>query len=246
MSGLSNARRPCGREQLGVHMDGWNFADVWERNADRFPDATAQMQGDAHVHVAAVRPARRRHRGDAARCRARAAVEGRPLPVQLPRVPGEHVRHLQGRARPGEHQLPLHRRRARLPVEQRRRRGRDLPRHVHRPVRGDALAGAHREVLDLGRRRVGAVPGLGGRLRGRRDVRGLARRRAVGSLARRPVPAVHRRHDRHAEGRDVAPGRRVRQPRRARRGDRSRRRPGGTSSTRGCPSPARRTCRPRR
>ena len=25
---------------------GWNFADVWERNADCFPDATAQIQGD--------------------------------------------------------------------------------------------------------------------------------------------------------------------------------------------------------
>ncbi|MCU1504947.1 MAG: fatty-acid--CoA ligase, partial [Ilumatobacteraceae bacterium] len=25
---------------------GWNFADVWERNADRFPDAVAQVQGD--------------------------------------------------------------------------------------------------------------------------------------------------------------------------------------------------------
>ena len=25
---------------------GWNLADIWERNADRFPDAVAQMQGD--------------------------------------------------------------------------------------------------------------------------------------------------------------------------------------------------------
>src|SRR4051794_3540461 len=25
---------------------GWNFADIWERHADRFPDATAQVQGD--------------------------------------------------------------------------------------------------------------------------------------------------------------------------------------------------------
>ena len=27
-------------------MPGWNFADLWERVADRFPDATAQVQGD--------------------------------------------------------------------------------------------------------------------------------------------------------------------------------------------------------
>jgi fatty-acyl-CoA synthase len=25
---------------------GWNLADIWERNADRFPDASAQVQGD--------------------------------------------------------------------------------------------------------------------------------------------------------------------------------------------------------
>ena len=27
-------------------MNGWNFADVWEHNADRFPSAVAQVQGD--------------------------------------------------------------------------------------------------------------------------------------------------------------------------------------------------------
>jgi 3-oxocholest-4-en-26-oate---CoA ligase len=27
---------------------GWNLADIWERNADRFPEATAQIQGDRH------------------------------------------------------------------------------------------------------------------------------------------------------------------------------------------------------
>ena len=25
---------------------GWNLADIWERNADRFPDAVAQIQGE--------------------------------------------------------------------------------------------------------------------------------------------------------------------------------------------------------
>jgi acyl-CoA synthetase (AMP-forming)/AMP-acid ligase II len=27
-------------------MGGWNFAELWERIADRFPDATAQVHGD--------------------------------------------------------------------------------------------------------------------------------------------------------------------------------------------------------
>ena len=29
-----------------VTTAGWNLADIWERNADRFPDALAQLQGD--------------------------------------------------------------------------------------------------------------------------------------------------------------------------------------------------------
>ena len=29
-----------------AHPDGWNFADIWEHHADRFPDAPAQIQGE--------------------------------------------------------------------------------------------------------------------------------------------------------------------------------------------------------
>jgi len=29
-------------------MSGWNFAEIWERIADKFPDAPAQMHGDKH------------------------------------------------------------------------------------------------------------------------------------------------------------------------------------------------------
>jgi acyl-CoA synthetase (AMP-forming)/AMP-acid ligase II len=29
-----------------VTVTGWNLAEIWERNADRFPDATAQVQGE--------------------------------------------------------------------------------------------------------------------------------------------------------------------------------------------------------
>ncbi len=31
----------------GPSSDGWNLADIWEHNADRFPDAVAQVHGDA-------------------------------------------------------------------------------------------------------------------------------------------------------------------------------------------------------
>ena len=44
---------------------------------------------------------------------------------------------------------------------------------------------------------------------------------AVGSQRRRPAPPLHRRHHRHAQGRDVAPGRPVRRARRERRKRRS-------------------------
>ncbi len=30
-------------------MSGWNFAELWERIADKFPDATAQVQGDRRI-----------------------------------------------------------------------------------------------------------------------------------------------------------------------------------------------------
>jgi len=35
-----------GYRSTGMTTAGWNLAEVWERNADRFPDAIAQIQGD--------------------------------------------------------------------------------------------------------------------------------------------------------------------------------------------------------
>src|SRR4051812_38344449 len=31
---------------MTAHQTGWNFADLWEHHADRFPDAVAQIAGD--------------------------------------------------------------------------------------------------------------------------------------------------------------------------------------------------------
>jgi ATP-dependent Clp endopeptidase proteolytic subunit ClpP len=56
-----------------IHPDvstiGWNVAEIWEHNADRFPDALAQVQGERRT-PGRVRPPRRRHRRHAARRRA--------------------------------------------------------------------------------------------------------------------------------------------------------------------------------
>ena len=46
--------------------------------------------------------------------------QGGALPLQLPRVPRVHLRRLQGRTGPDQHQLPLRRRRAGVPVGERR------------------------------------------------------------------------------------------------------------------------------
>ena len=139
---------------------------------------------------------------------AAAAGQGRPLPLQRPRVPRVAVRGVQGRPGPGQHQLPLHRRRARLPVGQRRRGRRRVPRHVRRARRRRSATGCPGQALALGRRRHRARARLGHALRGR----GRRRHRPsavapLGPRRRRPAPALHRRHHRHAQGRHVAPGR---------------------------------------
>ena len=150
---------------------GWNLAEIWEHNADRFPDAVAQIQGDAHVHVARVRPARRRHRRDAARRRRAAPGQGGALPVQLPRVPREHVRHVQGRR--SCRSTPT----TATPTTSSRTCG-TTPTPSRSIFHGTftercaahARPGARGAHVDLGRRRHRAVPRLGDRLRDRRGV----------------------------------------------------------------------------
>ena len=82
----------------GAAMPGWNFAEIWEVVAEQIPDAPAQVQGDRVVHVAGVRRAGQRRRPHAARGRRAAPGQGGAVPLQLSRVPGVDVRHVQGRA----------------------------------------------------------------------------------------------------------------------------------------------------
>ena len=191
-----------------------------------------------HPDVARVRPAGRQRRPVAARGRRGRAGQARPLPLQLLGVPGGHLRRLQGRPGPHQHQLPLRGRRARVPVGERRHGGRRLPRGVRGSHRGHPRPGARRAQLAVGRRRHGDLPAVGRPLRGgRRDVGHprTGRQRAgagpVGTGPRRPPHALHRRHHRDAQGRHVAPGRPVRPAQRQRlpalsAGRRDRRRPG--------------------
>ena len=105
----------------------------------------------------------------------------------------------------GQHQLPLHRRRARLPVGQRRRRGGGVPRRLHRPSR----VRAQLPKVKPGCGSTTAQPVPPGRRPTRRRRRRRGRRPPPWGVRRRPAAPLHRRHHRHAQGRDVAPGRPV-------------------------------------
>ena len=86
------------RDRRGQRMSGWNFAEVWETVAELIPDAPAQVQGERRY---TWREFDERANGIAdtllqAGCGR--AGQGRPLPLQRPRVPRVDVRDLEGRA----------------------------------------------------------------------------------------------------------------------------------------------------
>ena len=104
-------------------MTDWNYADVWEVVADVQPEAAGRGPGGPAGSTGREFD----HRADGV---ARWLLElGGPHQDKVAlylyncaRVPRVDVRRHQGRPRPGQHQLPLRRRRAGLPVGQRRRR----------------------------------------------------------------------------------------------------------------------------
>ena len=125
-------------------------------------------------------------------------------------------------ARPGQHQLPLRRRRAGLPVGQRRRRRRRVPRLFTDRIERVRARRAERPHVALGRRRTAAtVPGVGDPVRGGRGLGARPDRCARGAA---PATTCYLLYTGGTtglpEGRDVAPGRRDRQPRRRHPGTR--------------------------
>ena len=119
----------------------------------------------------------------------------------------------------GQHQLPLRRGRAPVPVRQRRPRRPRVPAGVRPPGRRRArrVADAPPRHRDRGRqRRRPRRPRRGG-VRSGRGL-GLARARLRAPLPRRPLHPLHGRHHGHAEGcRLAARGRLLRAGRRHRR-----------------------------
>ena len=111
-------------------MSGWNFAEVWETIAELIPDAPAQVHGDRRY---TWREFDERANGVADTLLQAGVVEQDKVAHYLYNCP-EYLESMFGiwkaGLRPDQHQLPLRRRRARLPVGQRRRGGRRLPRLV--------------------------------------------------------------------------------------------------------------------
>ena len=178
--------------------------------------------GRPALDVGGVRPPGRRRRRHAAGRRRHAAGQGRPLPLQLPRVPRVDVRHA---SRPGSSRsTPT----TATPTTSSSTCGTTptpspSSSTAPSPTASSGCATACRRSgpgsgCDDGGR---AVPGVGDPVRGGRRVGARPDGRAVGAQRRRPLPALHGRHHRHAEGRDVAPGRPDRQPRRRVAGTRS-------------------------
>ena len=188
-------------------MPGWSFAERGRSWPSRCPSATAQVQGDRRISWSGLRPPRQRRRPGLPRRGRRGAGQGRPVPLQRPRVPRVPLRAPSRPGwRPDQHELPVPRRRARLPLGQRRRGRGGVPRHLQ-PIASRASAMRPRVKLwlwvDDG---SGPCPEWGSRLRGAAEAGTDA---VKGAWARRrpPAPALHRRHDRDAQGRDVAAGR---------------------------------------
>ncbi len=187
------------------------------RGGGRHPPRSAGPGGGGGpTDLPAARRARQPVRPPSAGRRGRRRVPRRDPGLQPGRVGRGHDRLLQGEGRAGQPQLPL--RGPRAALRDRQRRPRDaglragpLPPGGGGPRPGDG--GPRRPVISTGtavadhRRRVGGA---------RRAPPTHPLRRGVGLLVPRPgvrapvggrhLRAVHRGHDRHAQGRALAPG----------------------------------------
>ena len=193
-------------------MTAWNLADVVRSGRRCRARAARARAGRPLRHLGRARRARGAPRERVPRARPRTRLEGRALPLQLQRVRRGLARDVQAPRCPRQRELPLPRRRARVPHRQLRCRDRGVPRCARRADGRGARPLPERAGRRAGRRRITRAR-RGAALRG--SPRRLDADGAHPTLRRRPVLPLHRRHDGHAEGRDVAP----RGPlRRARRG----------------------------
>ena len=200
----------------------FNLARVHEAIAAAIPDRECIVFRDRRLSWADVTDRTRRLAnvlGDAGSALAqkggrtrRPRITRRPsrhLLLQRQRVPRGDDRRVQGAPRPGERQLPLRRRGAALPPRQQPGQGDRVPLAVRADVGRGAPRPAAAHGVAPGGRRVRQRPATR-RALVRRSARGRIARsaRVCGTVvARRLVHPLHRRNDRHAEGRAVASAR---------------------------------------
>ena len=204
----------------GGRAGEWSLPAVHDVLAAAIPDRDMLVCGDVRrtfAEVAGAHPvdrglARRPRAGRAPRARpARAVGEGpghrRPRPPQLHRVRRGDARRLPGPGGAVQRQPALPAGRDRRRPRRPRGAGGRLPPPVRparrRRVRPDR-AGPRRRRRRLRRRAAAGQH----ELRGRRGARPSTA--AADAVARRPLPGVHRRHDRPAQGGAVAAGRHLR------------------------------------
>ncbi len=191
---------------------GWNLADLWEAMAAQIPDELAQQQGDRRLHVGRVRSARQRRA--AALLAADGAAEQDKVAQYLYNSP-EYLESVFAAFKAGM-----------AVVNTNYRYAADELVYLwdNADVTTVVFHGSFTEQCAAVRDRVprvtnwlwvddgsGACPDWATSYEAAANRgHGRTRRRPVGPI-RRPSPAaLHRWHDRHAQGRDVAPRRPVR------------------------------------
>ena len=200
-------------------MTDWNFADIYEAVAARVPDRPCQIQGDRVVTWGEFDAPRQRAGRRPPRRRPRPPGQGGGLPLQRPRVPRDATsppsRAASRRSTPTTATGP--RRSSTCSTT-------PTPRPWSSTPRSPSCSTAIRDRLPEGAAAgtcvadgTGAGPDWARRLRDdRRSAAPTGSTAPWGRSRRRPAAALHRRHHRHAEGRDVAPGRPVQRARRRR------------------------------
>ena len=208
----SRTAAPNERSTMSVRSSALNLADIFEAVVDAMPDREVLVCRRPAPHP---RRARRACRTVSAHHLIAAGVR-----------PGDHVgMHMRNSVeyvetllavedpgRPGQRQLPVHRRRAALPLRQRGADGRHRRRGVRRPDRGrgpglpDPAARAGRSGSPPRHPPPGWPPWSRPSPTTGATSTPLPEQGFPESQQRRPVHHLHRRHHRHAQGRDVAAG----------------------------------------
>ena len=175
---------------------------MWEAVSDAVPDRVVLVQGDAAGDVAPVRRPRRAPGRGARRRGAPTGLEGRVVPLQQQRVQRRRVRDAQAARRAGERQLPLPRGRARVPAS-------TTPTPRRCCSTASSATGSPRSAAQAPNVKCWIQVDDGAPLQefavAYEELLARARSDAAHrALRRRPLLPLHRRHHRHAEGRDVA------------------------------------------